>query len=177
MSGPIVAGFVLSTVAGGLLLVSGLQHARDSTSFSKAVADQGVLPGPASVWARVVTLSEIIVGLSVLIAVWLDIAATTRVIALGLASLEYLAFGLYSVIVKLRSPGVSCGCGGVDAPVNGWTIARALGLSAGLALAAPQTAIGPRTLSEFFVIAAASVSLSIGALLLPNAMSLAPKEV
>jgi Methylamine utilisation protein MauE len=163
----------------GLLLASGISHTTHQGAFRRFVARQAVWPqGLVALVAAAVTLSELIVGLLSLLS---NVAAgrvmqpaPTGRTALFAATLLYLAFGCYSLLLLKRRPGVPCACSHphADHPVNVWVTVRALVLAVGCLYAALDTTrvLRGSPTAEFLLCMLASITFVALAWSLPTAL-------
>lgn len=126
-----------------LLGAGGLVHLRDRRRLSAALDQQDVLPR----WTRAVlayTLGpvETVVATAAVVA-WL----AGSVVVLACVGILYLAFGVYTLVLRVRAPGAPCGCFGAAGRVTWAVVARAWVLAAVVAASQrvePDPALGPR---------------------------------
>jgi hypothetical protein len=125
----------------GILAGAGVAHAGGLRAFQGLVAGQAVWPRwlvtPVAAAVTAVELTVGLAGLATSLApgwaarTWLSPRA-----ALAAATLLYVAFGLYGLLLLWRRPGAPCACGHADQPVNLWVPVRAAVLAAGCGFAA-----------------------------------------
>lgn len=104
-----------------LLLAAGVGHLRRRGHLAAVLATQRLVPR----WSRrplaaVVAVTEIGAG-AIAVAGWL---AAYRLLLIPMA-VVYAAFGVYTIVLRLRRPGAPCGCFGDGGAVSWSVVARA----------------------------------------------------
>ncbi len=140
--------FVGAIALGGALLLAAaaIGHLRGRRMFAAVLAAQRVLPRR---WRRPVAAVtgpvELLVGTSA-VAGWL-VGGRVAVAALSAVTAVFATYGLYLVVVRVRTPAAPCGCFGGGGGITAAVIARAwlFGAAAAAAavLGAPVTASSP----------------------------------
>jgi uncharacterized membrane protein YphA (DoxX/SURF4 family) len=123
------AAWVLRLGLGGLLAVAGVLKLRDPSGFAVEIANYQLLPALAAYPAAILPATELVLGLSLIIAP----APWRRAATVGVAIL----FGLFTIAVGsayARGINIACGCfgGGGDA-IGPLTLVRNLALLLGIA--------------------------------------------
>jgi hypothetical protein len=129
----------------GVVLISGVEHARRPGTFRDFVAQQKLWSAGLVVpVVSAVTFLELTISLagitSIVVPGWNEQGPPLRRPALLAACFLYLAFGLYGVVLFKRRPGVPCACSPADHPANLWVPVRAFALMGGCLYAAVNTA-------------------------------------
>lgn len=166
-----------SLLVGGILLVSGVAHARSLRGFVKLIREQGVLPGKLAPFAAALCIvTEIIASVLLLSGIWRSTAAAG--VGTVLAGALITAFIFYSVALLRTPQSVACGCLGGSHPTNAAVPVRA-GLL--LLLLVPAALESPWPLPSSGVVPGTITlvsSLALGLLLalLPAAMDFSTTE-
>jgi uncharacterized membrane protein YphA (DoxX/SURF4 family) len=120
---------VLRLGLGGLLAVAGIFKLRDPAGFAVEIGNYQLIPALAPYLAAALPVTEIAVGLALILAplAWRRSAAAAAAVLL-------VAFGVAVASAYLRGINIACGCfgGGGDA-IGPLTIARNLALLAAVA--------------------------------------------
>lgn len=120
--------FIALLVPGILLTAGGIGHAVTPRNLSAALRDHAIIPSRLTTPAAIVIVAvELLTGgLSLLAAVrgW-----STSLLVLLSAPAIFLIFGIYILILLVRSPGSACGCFGDTRPASMWTALRAFALA------------------------------------------------
>jgi hypothetical protein len=165
VSGSTLVGMIAGVAVAAMLTVSGFYHVRNLSHFGDELATHDFLPWNPRSWATVIAASEIVLGAAGVLALWSPQVGSS---AFALSALLFSAFGLYLMGLMRWKPGLPCACDDSGSPANLWTVARgwafallsvtaarwaparivaspelALGLSAGLALAAVARLLPP----------------------------------
>jgi|FLYL01.1.fsa_nt_gi hypothetical protein len=170
-----------AATASGTALWAGIAHAVDLRGFAAVLRAQGVWPLAATrVLPFVVAFAETALGAAGLAMVVLGIPrfpGESRLV-FGLMTVLYLAFSLLTVLLRQRSPGAPCGCGGGNhSRANGWTTVRGLVLAgcAGSVVVAGSTPfsvlLSVAGWAEFVLVAAATVAIGTAVWSLPEALA------
>ncbi len=128
--------FVSAIALGGamLLVAAAVGHLRRRRMFAAVLAAQRVLPRR---WRRPVAAMtgpvELLVGAAA-VAGW-PVGGRVAVAGLTAVAAVFVAFGLYLVVVRVRTPAAPCGCFG-DGEITGAVVARAWFFAAAAAAAA-----------------------------------------
>jgi len=129
-SGVNVIGLVFVLISAGLCLLALHAHATEFERLVSVLRRQQMSPSRLAVpLAASLVALETLVPLAVVISVLRPGALPGRVTYI-IVAVAYAAFALYSSALLYRRPGVPCGCGQSEAPVNGWVPLRAGFLSA-----------------------------------------------
>ncbi|WP_290058385.1 MauE/DoxX family redox-associated membrane protein [Amycolatopsis solani] len=140
---------VLSAAGAILLVAAGVGHAVRHREHRAVLRAHGLLP-PA--FARPATGAELLIGAGTL-AVLLAAPANAAPAVVAQAVL-YGVFAGYAGVLRVRRPGVPCGCFGTE--VVSWAVvARAAVLAAGSAACAALGAAGPLCVAAGAVVAMA----------------------
>jgi hypothetical protein len=162
-------------VALGILLFSGITHARHHRYFKRVIQQQAVWPRrleSAVVPGLVVLeLGISVIGLVVIVGP-VNLLPMLRA-ALGGAVVLYTGFALYAARLLSQDTYASCGCSKDEDPVNVWTVARAIVLvGASIAgLISSESLVSAATLtSHALIMDVASIALGTIVWNLPSAL-------
>jgi uncharacterized membrane protein YphA (DoxX/SURF4 family) len=135
------AAWLLRLGLGGLLAVAGLLKLRDPSGFAVEIANYQLLPALAAYPAAILPATELVLGLTLIVAP----AAWRRAATVGVAIL-FLLFTIAVASAYARGINIACGCfgGGGDA-IGPLTLVRNLALLMGIAALWRSDAPGRRT--------------------------------
>jgi hypothetical protein len=126
------SGMTVLTALGAILLsAAGTAHAARPRAHRAVLRAHRLLPPASTAFVAAATAAaEVLVGLAVL-SVLLTAPAAVVLPAAAQATL-YCAFAGYAAVLRIRRPGVPCGCFGAE-QVSWAVVARAVALAAGSA--------------------------------------------
>lgn len=159
----------------GVLLFAGMSHLGTLERFGDQLRRQRAWPASITpVLAAVVALLELAIGGLGGVAL-LGASPSSRLLAaaLSLAAAQYGAYGLYLLwLHHAAEDPVPCACSSRTVPVSGWSVGRALALSA-TSLIAAVTAGSVVAVTELsgVMAALAATPIGIGLWILPEALA------
>jgi energy-coupling factor transporter transmembrane protein EcfT len=165
----------LGMTLGLVLFFAGVLHALHPRMLHGALDQHGVWP-VASQWivTGAVVVVETVLGAATVVVVATGVGgAGVQTAVLASATILFLIYGAYTILLLRTHPGVACGCETANVVLTAWVPIRALllaGVGVAVAAATPHSITGSSG-THAIIVAEASLALAIILLVLPSAVS------